>query len=73
MYGLATVTALNFTLVKKCTSAPGICCLRQRIAGVVKTISPMEEKRMIRNFMNAGWLNRQKAKGKGGNKLSTEN
>jgi hypothetical protein len=46
MYGLATVTAFIEAFVKKWISTPGICCLAQRIAGVVKTMSPIDEKRM---------------------------
>ena len=38
-------------LVRKCTSASGTCFLRQRITGVVNTISPIDEKRTSRNFI----------------------
>ena len=51
MYGLASVTSLKACLLKKWTSAFGTCNFKQRIAAVVKTISPMEEKRMTKNFM----------------------
>jgi hypothetical protein len=40
-----------FSLVTKWTSAPSTCCFRQRITGVVKTISPIELKRMIKNLI----------------------
>jgi hypothetical protein len=51
MYGLWSVTALKLSLDKKWISASGTCCFKQRIAAVVKTISPMDEKRMTKNFI----------------------
>jgi hypothetical protein len=50
MYGLGSKMEANGFLVRKCTSAPDSCCLRQRITGVVSTISPIEENRMMRNL-----------------------
>ena len=50
MYGLFSSKETKLLLVKKCISVFGICFFKQRTIGVVSTISPIEENRMIKIF-----------------------